>query len=78
MMPEGALPPCLIGLILLISSAGNSWSSICYFWKTIFPGLLQPHGGDHGHDDPHQQLSQLHPLLPHVLAVQSISQEDFL
>ena len=29
-----------------------------------------------GHDDPHQQLSQLHPLLPHVITVQNNSEED--
>ena len=60
------------------SAAGSSWSSFCCLGQRVLPRLLQSIGGDHGHNDLDQQLSQLHPLLPNVLTVQDHTQEDCL
>ena len=48
---------------------GDSWPSISCFWEAVFPWVLQSIGWGHGHDGHHKQLSQLHPLLPHVNTV---------
>ena len=59
------------------SYPGDSWPSLSCFWETVFPRVLQSIGWGHGHDGPHQQLSQLHPLLPHVNTVQKDPEQYF-
>ena len=55
---------------------GHFGHAVSHLGQAVLHRVLQPCGGDNGHDGPHQQRSQLHPLLPHVFAVQSNREKD--
>ena len=73
--PQVSFPPSCTRVTF--SYPGDSWPSLSSFWETVFPRVLQSIGWGHGHDGPHQQLSQLHPLLPHVNTVQKDPEQYF-